>query len=325
MEIVPATSAHYQGIAEILNALDPERRASALEIAEADKRRDPRFKYQRWIASEQDQIVGYGSYNQTIWFDHPQKFILWIGVQPEYQRQGIGAKLYETILHGLEPFDPLALRVTASADHPQSIRFLEKRGFEEVICDIPSELDVQSFDPTRFTGLEHRFRANGIEIKTLPELEDDPERDQKLYDLDWELSLSVPGDLAAGIGRRGLEKYVEYAITGPSAIPEAFFIAVQGDEYIGLSHVLSSERGISLYQGLTGVKPPYRHQGIGLAMKLRAIAYARATGYAIIKAENDAKNIPMLSLNARLGFVCLPDVITFETNLKRLGFTARSL
>jgi len=312
MEIVPATCDHYQGIAEILNSLDPERHVSGVEIAEGDKRRDPKFKFQRWIAIEKDQVVGTGSYNQSIWFAHPRKFMLWIGVRPKYQRRGIGSTLYERIMHGLQPFDPLALRATATEDRPESVRFLEKRNFQEVIRDVPSELDVQSFDLTRFIGLEERFRGNGIEIKTLPELENDPERNRKLYDLDWEISLSVPGDLASGIGRRGLEKYVEYAITGPSALPEGFFVAVKGGEFIGLSHVLSSEKGVSLYQGLTGVKPQYRRQGIGLAMKIRAIAYAQATGHALIRAENDAKNIPMLTMNEKLGFVRKPDLITFE-------------
>jgi mycothiol synthase len=312
MEIIPATPADYQGFAEILNCLDPERNASGLEIEEADKRRDPKFKFRRWIAIHQDQVVGAGSYNQTIWFDHPQKFMLWIGVRPEHQRRGIGSALYETILNGLQPFDPLALRATAPEDRPESVRFLEKRAFREVIRDIRSELAVQTFDPARFTGLEQPFRGNGIEIKTLPELENDPERDRKLYDLDWEISLSVPGDLAAGIGRRGLEKYVEFAITGPDALAEGFFVAVKGAEFVGLSHVLSFTKGVSLYQGLTGVKPAYRRQGIGLAMKLRGIAYAQASGHALIIADNDAKNLPMLAMNEKLGFARKPALITFE-------------
>jgi mycothiol synthase len=312
MKILPATSAHYQGIAEVINSLYPKNPTSDLEIAEGDKRRDPKFKFQRWVAFEEDQIVGIGSYNQSIWFAHPQKFILWIGVRPEHQRCGIGSMLYETIMHGLQPFDPLALRATATEDLIQSKKFLEKRGFQEVIRDIRSELDVQAFDQTRFTGLEDGFRANGVEIKILPELANDPDRNRKLYDLDWEISLSVPGDLAAGMGRRGLDKYVEYAITGPYALPEGFFVAVKGDEYIGLSHVLSLEKGVSLYQGLTGVKPQYRRLGIGLAMKVRAIAYAKTTGHTIIMAENDAKNSPMLAMNERLGYIRKPDLITFE-------------
>jgi len=147
-------------------------------------------------------------------------------------------------------------------------------------------------------------------------LEQDPERDRKLYDLDWEISLSVPGDLAAGIGRRGFDKYVEYAITGPSVLPEGFFVAIKGEEYIGLSHVLSSEKGVSLYQGLTGVKPQYRRQGIGLAMKVRGIAFAKASGHTLILAENDTKNIPMLTMNESLGFVRKPELITFEKQLQ---------
>ncbi|MBE0697643.1 MAG: GNAT family N-acetyltransferase, partial [Anaerolineaceae bacterium] len=108
------------------------------------------------------------------------------------------------------------------------------------------------------------------------------------------------------------DKYVEYAITGPSAIPDAFFVAVKGGEYIGLSHILEVEKGVSLYQGLTGVKPEYRRYGIGIAMKVRGIAYAQVHGYTLIMAENDAKNIPMLAMNERLGFVRQPEIITFE-------------
>jgi mycothiol synthase len=312
MKILPATPAHYPGVAEVINSLYPENPTSGLEIEDTDRRRDPRFKFQRWIAVEKDQVVGVGYYNQSIWFDHPQKFIVWIGVRPENQGCGIGSSLFETIMHGLQPFDPIALRTTATEDRPHSIQFLEKRGFVEVIRDIRSELNVQSFDPSRFTGLEDRFQAFGIEIKTLPELEHDPDRDQKLYDLDWEISLSVPGDLAAGIGRRGLDRYVEYAINGPYVLPEGFFVAVKGDEYIGLSHVLVREKNVSLYQGLTGVKPQYRRLGIGLAMKVRAITYAKLNGYSAILAENDAKNTPMLAMNEKLGYIHKPDLITFE-------------
>jgi len=316
MNILPATAAHYQGVADIINSLYPENPTSGLEIAQGDERRDPRFKFQRWVAIEKNQIVGFGSYNQTIWFDHPQKFMIWIGVCPENQRRGIGTRLFETVMHGLQPFDPIALRATATEDLLQSTRFLEKHGFQEVIRDIRSVLNAQSFNLSRFTELENRFQGLGIQIKTLPELEFDPHRNQKLYDLDWEISLSVPGDLAAGIGRRGLDQYVEYAIKGPYVLPEGFFVAVKGDEYIGLSHVLSLEKGVSLFQGLTGVKPPYRRLGIGLAMKVRIIAYAKATGHKTIRAENDAKNIPMLAMNERLGYIRKPDLITFEKQLR---------
>jgi mycothiol synthase len=315
MEILAASTEHYQGIADVINALYPGNPILGAEIEADDRQRDPRFKHRRWVAVEEGRVVGVSSYSQSIWFDHPQKFNVWVGVRPEYQRGGIGGRLYEALHQGLQEFDPLALRATASEDLTHSVRFLQQRGFMEVIRDIRSELDVQAFDLSRFTGLEDHLPALGIQIKTLAELEGDPGRNQKLYDLDWEMSLSVPGDLAAGMGRRGLEQYVAYAIEGADAIPEGFFVALKGDEYVGLSHLLNMEKGVSLYQGLTGVKPQYRRLGLGLAMKIRAIAYAKTNGYATIRAENDAKNTPMLSMNERLGYVRQPDLITFEKTM----------
>jgi GNAT superfamily N-acetyltransferase len=299
----------------ICNTLKPQQPTTAEEFACRDQGRDPKFKFQRWVALEDERVVGVGNYNQSIWFAHPQNFLLWIEVLPERRSHGIGTALFETLMQGLKPFDPLALRAFASQDQPASIRFLEKFGFHEVIRDIESELDVQAFDMARFASHAERFQEKGIRIKTLPQLEDDPERNGKLYDLDWEISMSVPGDLAAGMGRRGLDKYVEYAISGPNVLPDGFFIAVKGEDYIGLSHVLSSEKGVSLYQGLTGVQPAYRGLGLGLALKLRVIAFARANGYLRIRAENDARNLPMLVMNGKLGYVRKPDLITFQKDL----------
>jgi mycothiol synthase len=315
MKIRQATPADYSSLADLINCLYPDRPTSPADIAEDDKQRDQKFKFQRWVAVEKKRIIGSGNYSQSIWFAHPQKFRVWIGVLPEHQKRGIGSLLFDTIIQGLQPFDPIALRTSTTEDRSDSIRFLAKRGFKEVIRDIPSELDLKSFDLSRFTGIENRFEANGILIKTLPELENDPERNQKLYDLDWELSLSVPGDLAAGMGPRGLDKYIEYAISGPNALPDCFFVAKKGDEYIGLSHLLSVEKGITLYQGLTGVKPQYRRLGVGMAMKIRGITFAKGNGYSVIRAENDAKNIPMLAMNERLGYIRKTDVITFEKQL----------
>ena len=315
IKVLPATFEHLQGIALVVNSLYPESSTSAEEIADGDRRRDPRHKVQRWIACEQGQVVGAGSYSQSIWFDHPQKFMLWIGVLPAYQQHGIGSTLYDAVIDGLKPYDPIALRSSATAEQIKSRHFLEKRGFQEVIRDVCFELNLKSYDVSRYAGVEDRMHTDGIEIKTLNELADDHERDGRLYELDWELSQSVPGNLTNSIGRRGLEQYVEYAIRGPYALPDGFFVAVKGDEYIGLSHVQTLEEGVSLYQAFTGVKPQYRHMGIGLALKLRIIAFALQSGYTMIRTENDADNLPMMALNESLGYERKSEKITFQKEL----------
>lgn len=319
MQIIPSTPDHYPALAALINTIYPGANSSTEELLRFDQEHDPRFRFQRWLALEGSEVIATGNYNQTIWFAHPQKFAIAISVHPDWRRQGIGTRLYEAILDGMRPFDPIALRATAVDLRPEGIAFLQHHGFVEVIRDIRSELEVQSCDLSRFAGLEERFRPQGVVIHTLPELASDPGRDQKLYDLDWELSMIVPGDLAATMERRGLEKYVQYAIRGEQALPQAFFVAVRGEEYVGLSHSLVVEPGVLLYQGLTGVKAPWQRLGIGLAMKVRGIAHAKAAGYRTLRADNDARNLPMLALNETLGFVRTEQQITFEKALQPGG------
>jgi hypothetical protein len=48
---------------------------------------------------------------------------------------------------------------------------------------MPELFDGNRCNLSRFTEPENRFQGIGIEIKTLPELEYNPNRNQKLYDL----------------------------------------------------------------------------------------------------------------------------------------------
>lgn len=55
--------------------------------------------------------------------------------------------------------------------------------------------------------------------------------------------------------------------------------------------------------GLTGTRRAYRRRGLGLALKLRGIVDAQSCGIREIWTNNASNNVPMLSLNDRLGFV----------------------
>lgn len=63
--------------------------------------------------------------------------------------------------------------------------------------------------------------------------------------------------------------------------------------------------------GLTGVRRAWRRKGIALALKLRAIAYARSVGAPVIRTENATTNQAMLAINEALGFAKQPAWITF--------------
>jgi GNAT superfamily N-acetyltransferase len=314
MRIREFTAADYRSVVDIQNAIFPDTPAVVADYVDGDERRDPKCRYRRWVAVKDGRVVGVAQYDQKIWAYHPQKFAIMVRVRPEAQGRGIGSALYGTLRAALEPHDPIKLTARGREDRPRGLRFLESRGFQERYRDAVSHLDVAAFDPTPYAGLEERLRATGIAVKTLRELEGDPDRDRKLYDLDWDVSRDIPG--AEETTRVPFEKWVEDVLRNPQALPDGFFVAVHGDAYVGMSNLWADRASDMLYQGLTGVRRAYRRRGVATAMKVRGILFAWANGNPLIKTDNEVTNRPMLSINHRLGFVPQPAWISFEKELE---------
>ena len=291
----------YPRLVAIRNIVFPEYASTEDEQRYWDEHRDPAHKHRRWVAEHEGEVVAVAEYGQSFDQYHPRKFWIYGAVHPDFQHQGIGSALYEQVIEGLRQYDPISLRVELREDRSSSIRFMETRGFRDVWRSWESRLDVTTFDPTPYAGLEEKLRAQGIEIKNLKELEDDPERNHKLNEMDNELVRDIPS--FEEITPLSYEGYMEILLNNPQLVPEAFFVAVHNGEYIGRTSLWVSEASPILTNNLTGVKRPYRHRRIALALKLRGIAYAKERGYPKIKTWNDAPNKAMISINERLGFV----------------------
>jgi RimJ/RimL family protein N-acetyltransferase len=190
------------------------------------------------------------------------------------------------------------------------VDFLLNRGFKEVFREIPHHLIVSSFDPTPFQGLQAKLVSEGIEIKTLQELEGDPKRDQKVYDLFWEGTGDVPQE--GSVSKMTFDDWAAWTLRDPLVPHDGYFIAVHREEYIGISEFGINPADNSLQAGLVGVKKAFRHRGVAIAMQLRAVSYARRLGYELIKTSTAVDNMPMRSLYEKLGFIGQPDWIQFE-------------
>ena len=81
----------------------------------------------------------------------------------------------------------------------------------------------------------------------------------------------------------------------------ALLLAVNEQEGLGLCHGLPISSGI--YNEFTAMVPAARGQGLARALKLELIRRARAAGVGLMRTNNHAANLPMLSVNRRLGFV----------------------
>jgi GNAT superfamily N-acetyltransferase len=300
--IRPFTPADYPTLARIAGAAFPDYPASAEEKEFGDTRRDPKCRLARWLIERDGRAVGYGEYGQRSSAYHPRRFHINVIIQPDSQGRGLGRALYDQVMSALSLFDPLSVRVQIREDRTRSVRFLHDRGFVEDMQTFESRLDVTAFDPAPFAEALARVRALGIEFKTLRDLEDVPGHWQKHYEMTQELRADVPFPEPY----TWLEKsvWLSALLKNPGLLSDACLFAVKEGEYIGVTMLKAS--GGDLTTGLTGVRREHRRQGIALALKVRAIAWAKENGYLRIKTWNEANNRGMLGINERLGFVRQP-------------------
>jgi mycothiol synthase len=311
------TQDDYPAVANIHNSLNivwPERPRTPDGWVQSDRSRNPKCKLQRWVAVEDGDVVAFGTYSQSSFDYHPQRFYVNVEVSPNHQRQGIGSALYDQIMDGLQPFDPRVLRADAFTNHPQGFEFLEKRGFYEAFRETPVKLDIASFDPSSYAGLEQELLDKGIVIKTLPELEADPNRDRKVFDLYWKIIEDVPQE-DNRLEKPDFDEWVKWSLNDPVILHDAYFIAVDGDEYIGLRELGKDSDNNVLLGGLLGVRRNHRKQGIALAMQLRGIAYARNHNFPELKTCTAIHNYPMQALYNKLGYDRGPEWLQCQKDL----------
>jgi GNAT superfamily N-acetyltransferase len=309
------SDADYAALVAVDNACFPEYPATVDEWKHDDSVRPERIKFGRWVAHLDGQIVGYAEHSQFEGMYHPRKFRVAVAVHPGQQGRGVGRALYAHVLAALAPHDPISLRCNIREDQGRAMRFAADRGFLEDSRTWESRLDVAAFDPAPFAGAESRALAAGITITTMAELQaHDPEHRQKLYELDVEATKDEPHPEPPTTPSR--ESYDGWVFDSPNYLPEGNFIALDGDRYVGMSTLKTSQASPDeLYVGFTGVLREYRGKGIAMALKLRTIAFARERGTRTLKTWNDSTNRPMLRINEALGFARQP---AWVSHLKQL-------
>lgn len=303
----------YPALAAIDTAVYPDYPGNADDTRYDDENFDrARYVFKRYVAEVGGQIVGYGVYQHMTSRFHPQRFWMWLAVHPHHQRQGIGTSLYERILADLGKLNAIAVGTSSRETMQATLAFLSKRGFREVLRSWELRLDVTTFDPRPFQKYVDRVEQDGIVLTPLAaEKERDPEWLAKVYDLHTAAMADVPSHTP--YTPPPLDQFVRYTIESPWVLLDGYYVAVDGDRYVGESYLnRNKDEPGHLYQGLTGVRREYRGRGLAMALKLKTIAYARDHGYTMIKTWNATVNEGMLAINGRLGFVRQPAWIEFE-------------
>lgn len=311
------TPGDFAAIVEIDNRCDPEHPYTVEEFRHDYENFDKqKYVMGYYIAEIGEKPVGYGCYHHMPHRFDPQRVWIWVGVRPEYRGRGIGSALYERILADLRKIPIRFLHTAARETWVETIRFLKRRGFREIMRTWESHLDVAAFDSKPFAPYLQKVEQKGVVLTTLAqEKVEDPDWLSKVYDLHMATMADVP--MPTPFTPIPLEEFRRRILDDPNLLDEAFFLAKVGREYVGESFVfrIPAEPG-HLTQVFTGVRREYRGQGIALALKLKVIAYAQAHGYKLIKTWNASTNGPMLAINEKLGFRRKPAWIEYEKALE---------
>lgn len=309
------SDANLATVARIRNASVPDEPINVEMLRHWESTWDKTYFRMRLFCESEGETVASFGVSESQWSHVPGKYLFWLHVPPELRKRGIGSFAYDyamEILNGREP-SPTTIVASARENVADGIRFLEHRGFELKMREQKSRLVLAEFDPTRFDGAQQRLEDQGITVRTLAELQTtEPEWLQRLWNLSWPIEQDIPS--LNPPTRFSIERYAKELDT-PAFMPEAAFIALDGEEWVGISMLwkVPSEPD-KLYTELTGVLRSHRRKGIATALKLRCIDWAAENGYARIDTDNEEKN-PMYQLNLALGFKPLPAWLRYQKSV----------
>lgn len=279
---------------------------------------ETRYTRRHYVAEDEEtgQLLGYGSVEQTIYLP---RYRLILVINPLWLRRGVGDLLLDRLTDDLREADAVTVTFRDYESSSEIQAFLKERGFAETTRLLDLRLSVKDADLSSFAPAVERVKARGISISTLrEEREHDPRYVEKLYELTTALKLDDPvRDFFTPPSY--YEREARLWLELPHVLPDAFFIAKDGDQYVGVCdlNLLDAMPG-GVSHGFTGVRAEYRRRGIATALKACAIEYAARHGFKTIRAFNRPAHSSLLALNAKLGFRNLFSYITLERCLKEI-------
>jgi ribosomal protein S18 acetylase RimI-like enzyme len=264
----------------------------------------------RYVAELGGRALAYAYCFEIAWAPPPGRYWAVIRVMPEYQRRGVGGRLYERLLADLAAREAAAIQIELD-DSQAAIRpALERCGFRELLRSWAFTLDPRAVRLADFSTAEQRL--GDLTIGTLA--------GEQARGADWlpglhALYCAVGGDVPIPIEPHAAPP-PEWLAGQAAVLPEAFFVVRDGARYVGMSylHAASAHPG-RLAQRITAIDPAYRGRGIAMALKLKTIEYAQQYGYAEIRTAVESNNLSMLAINRKLGFVEREGLTLFEKPL----------
>lgn len=301
-ELRPFQENDYGDIVRIRNTVMPNPiTVDQLKSWDAANVANPEVIFKRWCFEADGRVAGY-----CIAERHPDalpgSWFIDVGVDPDWQRQGLGAQLLAAAEGFARDGGATTLEAFVRGDSERSVAWVKGKGYQVDRTRTESVLDLTEFDRQRFAGQVDRVSAGGLELRSyLDKLSDDLLR--RVYDWDVTTTPDVPifeGNLPT------FDDWARHFNEDPT--PHYHAYAFDGEKVVAGSIIYfpPAAGATEAYTGYTAVRREYRGRGLALAVKLMTIDEALRRGFRSMRTNNDPDNPPMLAVNEKLGYVLVP-------------------
>ena len=243
-------------------------------------RRQPNDE-RRWVVDRRRPTASLAAY-LALWRVQERQFRMDLIVHPQWRRAGSDRRSSTSSLTRLAPRKRTSLQARPYADQAIALRLLEARGFRETMRMTGLELDDVQARVARAVRVARRdARWAWDTVTTLA-----ARAERRPAGLARSSATRIRRRSSAGLtrildrtaSRTSPRRSISFA-RGPGdfgMIPEACFVAVTDDRYLGYSALtVNDEARTQAGSGGTAVRPEYRGLGVATALKACCVGWAQ--------------------------------------------------
>jgi mycothiol synthase len=243
---------------------------------------------------------------------------LGVTVFKEHRGRGVGNAILESFEAEARRRSVPRLLSGVSASKPFALEFAAKRGYREIGRRIMSYRELESYDPASWRDSLDRVQRAGIRIRSFSEVlaeRDDAGKERFWHEL-WEAEAPMWDDIpfATPTPHWPFERFHKMAVKSGRMLADLSLVAYAGDAIAGFT-TTGDHQGKDGWTWMTGVARDQRGRGIAMALKVEALARAKASGRRAMGTVNDEPNKAMRGVNIKLGYQAVPEHIELAKKL----------
>ena len=222
-----------------------------------------------------------------------------VHVPPDERGRGVGSVLTTAAIEAAVEAGARSLLVVV-ADDEQSQAFAEHRGFAIGREMSHSRADLAEVPPPAEV-------PSGLRLVDFGDLEP-----RQVYDA----TTAVAGGDPSGLSH--VPPYEEWVAAGwesPDLRRDLSVALLDGSSVVSFVATTADPDRKVIWSNLTGTIPAYRGRGLAKVVKSHALNRSHAAGFEAAYTGNDANNLPMLAVNAWLGYRVVGSAWTAEKTL----------